>query len=94
MTHSKKKKHQILVAGLAMWPDVSARAIGRAINLSHSAVLYHFGNSEALAMAIARYAIEVEASKVVVQLLASDHPSVAGMDVELRQQYLKDGFAL
>lgn len=88
--HSKRKRQEILIAGLAMWPNVSARAIGRAVNLSHSAVLYHFHNSEILAMEIAKYAIETEASKVIVQLLASDHPSVEDMPVDMRQKYLRE----
>jgi AcrR family transcriptional regulator len=90
MTHGNRKRNEILVAGLAMWPNVSARAIGRAVHLSHSAVLYHFKNSDDLAMSIARYAIETDASKVIVQLLASDHPAVSDMSPELRRRYFKE----
>ncbi len=90
MTHGNRIKQRILVAGLAIkWPDVSARAIGRELHLTHSAVLYHFGTSEALASAIAKFAVDTEASKVIVQLLATNHPAIEAMETELRYKYAK-----
>jgi AcrR family transcriptional regulator len=88
MTHSDQVKQQILETGVKLWPYATARAIGRELDLSHSAILYHFGSSDLLQMDVARYAVHTGNAKVIVQLLASAHPAVAGMKPSERKKYL------
>lgn len=87
--HGDKIKDKILNAGLKLWPDVSARGIGRELKLTHSAVLYHFGNSKALGEAVASHAVAMGKSAVIVELIAQRHKSVAAMPDKERQRHLK-----
>lgn len=86
--HGDKIKEKILNTGLKCWPDVSARRIGREMKLTHSAVLYHFGNSKALAEAVAVHAVAMGKSAVIVELIAQRHKSVATMPDKERQRHL------
>jgi len=88
MTHSDEVKKRILETGVQLWPYATARAIGRELDLSHSAILYHFGSSDLLQLDVARYAVAKGDSKVIVQLLASGHPAVAEMTPRERKKYL------
>ncbi len=88
MAHSDEVKKRILETGVQLWPYATARAIGRELDLSHSAILYHFGSSDLLQLDVARYAVHVGNAKVIVQLLASAHPAVAEMSPRERKKYL------
>lgn len=72
-------KRNILEAGVALWPNVTARAVARQIGTSHTIVLYHFGDIAGLKIAIAKHAIETGNSSVIAQLIAVRHPAVARM---------------
>lgn len=91
-THGDRTKAAILSTGLALWRDdsrlVSARGIGAVLGLTHSAILYHFGTSEALRDAIADEAVRTGCTIVVPQLIATKHPSVADMPQRDRARYL------
>lgn len=89
MTHGDKVKSVILDTGVKMWPNVSARAIGRELSMTHSAVLYHFGDIEALKNAVATRAVELKESAIIVELIAQKHPSIADMTDAERQRHMK-----
>lgn len=80
------QRERILKAGLDLWPNVTAREIGRALEISHSAVLYYY-KGDGLKDAVAKYAVETGNSKIIVQLLAVGHSAVKGMETELRHKY-------
>lgn len=86
--HGEQIKARILKAGLELWPDVTARAIGRKLELSHSAVLYHFHGADALKAAVAQYALHTGNSKVIVQMIGANHPFVTKMSPALRAQHM------
>lgn len=72
-------KKSILDAGVALWPNVTARAIAKEIQTSHTKVLYHFCDIAGLKDAVARHAVETGNSPVIAQLIAVRHPAVARM---------------
>ncbi len=80
MKHGDKIKNAILDEGCKIWADdvskLSARAIGKKVGLTHSAILYHFGTFEKLKFAIAKHAVVNEVETVVRQLKAIDHPAL------------------
>lgn len=86
--HSARRKLQILETGLVLWPNVTARNIGRTLSLSHAAVLYHFGTSGALRDAIAALALQRRDARIVPALIIEGHASVAGLSSEERMEYL------
>lgn len=88
MTHGDEIKARILKAGLELWPNVTARAIGRHLNMSHTAILYHFGSAELLQLDVARYAVAEGDASVVVQLIASGHPAAQALKPAERKRYL------
>lgn len=86
--HGEDIKARILKIGLTLWPNVSAREIGRQMDMSHSAVLYHFNDAAGLNNAIAKYAVETGNSKIIIQLLAVGHPVISQMDDALRHRHM------
>lgn len=85
---AKGTKNRILEAGIALWLEnpkkVNATCIAKAIGLTHGAVLYHFPNG--VKNAVAEYAVLIHESRVIVQLIASNHPAVQGMSrADIRQ---------
>lgn len=90
----EKRKQAILDTGLALWREggeqaVQARAIGNMLGITHSGVLYHHNNSvDALRRAVADYAVMRRDTKVIRQLITSEHPSVAGFTAETRRAWL------
>jgi methylmalonyl-CoA mutase cobalamin-binding subunit len=88
-SHGDKVKLKILDAGVSLWPDVSARSIGRRLNMTHSAVLYHFGDISLLRDAVANYAVEKNKSAIIVSLIAQGHSCVASMSDAERQRHMK-----
>lgn len=87
-THGEDVKERILKIGLNLWPNISVREIGRQMDMSHSALTYHFGDAAGLKHAVAKYAVDTGNSKVIVQLLAVGHPAIVGMESELRQKHM------
>lgn len=86
--HGERTKQAILDAGLALWPNVSARGIGKRLGMTHPACLYHFGTSAALKDAIAREAVRIGRADVIRQLIVTGHPAVAHLTVAERQGWL------
>jgi AcrR family transcriptional regulator len=90
--HGSRRRTQILNTGLQLWRDdpakVSARGIGRALGLTHSAVLYHHGNAAALKDAIASHAIDIGDKMVVPMLIAAHHPATGRLNAMERARYL------
>lgn len=88
MKHGDRRRAQILEAGLAMWPDVTARSIAKAIGLTHSAVLYHFKSSDSLREAVAIYAIAVRCERVVPMLIVGKHVAANALTQTERADFL------
>lgn len=66
-------------------PDkLSARAIGRSMNMTHAAILYHWRTSAALKDAVAAHAVKSNDSRVMLYLIGARHPAVAGLSDEQR----------
>lgn len=93
-THGQRTKAAILATGLTMWREdsrsVSARGIGTALGLTHSAVLYHFGSSDGLRDAIAAEAVRTGCVVIVPQLITARHAAVADMAPSDRARYLTE----
>lgn len=91
-SHGDRVKTSILKTGLKLWHTdpghVTARRIGRVLNLTHSAVLYHFGSADAMRDAIAAHAVRVGDKHVVPQLITSKHAAVASLTEAERRHYL------
>lgn len=81
ITNSMKQQGEntrtrILESGLKLWPNVTPSSIAADLGITHAAVLYHFPDVKE---AVAQYALEVDCSRVIVQLLASNHKLVKSM---------------
>lgn len=87
-SHGEKVRNRIIAAGVTLWPNVSARAIAAKIGLTHSGILYHFEDANAMLDAIAAHAVENGNSRVIAQLITSRHPAVASMSQRERRQHL------
>ena len=91
-SHGERVKASILKCGLKLWRDdaatVSARRIGKALDMTHSAVLYHFGGVDGLKAAIAAEAVRLGDTVIVPQLIASRHPAAASLSATDRRRFL------
>ena len=89
MKHGDKMKQNILNAGLVLWRQnpihVTARNVGDAVGLRHSTVLHHFKGR--LRDAVAEHAVAAGDSKIIMQLMATNHPAVAGLSEEDRAKH-------
>lgn len=95
MKHGDKVKQSILDAGLSVWAEkgrqaVTTRAIGKAVGLTHGAVLYHFGAASTMVDAVAEEAVRVGNSTVIRQLIATNHPAVNDMPGEQKAKFWCD----
>lgn len=92
MKHSEKIKERILEAGIRIWLDdpmkVTARNIAKSIDMQHPTILYHFGK-KGIRNAIAEHAVKNGYSKIIVQLIASCHPSVADLPKSAKNRHIK-----
>lgn len=92
LSHGERVKALILTCGVKLWhsdpASVSARAIGKMMDMTHSAVLYHYGNADGLKAAIAAEAVRIGDPVIVPQLIASRHPAAASINDVDRQRYL------
>lgn len=86
--HGERTRQAILRTGLDLWPNVSARGIGKALGMSHPVCLYHFGSAAALRDAIAAEAVRTGRGDIIRQLIVTGHPAVADMDAATRQGWL------
>ena len=84
MNTTKKK---ILKAGVKIWPDVTYQAVADKIELTKQAVNLHFPQGT-LKDNVADYAVKSGRSKVIVQLIATDHPAVGKMSPFDRAKHL------
>lgn len=93
MKHGDRRKAQILEAGLQLWHDgesnVTARGIAKLLGMTHTAILYHYKNSDELKLSIARHAVVSKDRTVLPMLIVSRHPSVAHFTDADRDFYLK-----
>lgn len=91
-SHGDRVKAAIIGEGLALWRDnpasVSARKIGARLGMTHSAVLYHFIDVEAMKRAIAAEAVRTACPVIVPQLIAARHPAAAALSSADRRRFL------
>lgn len=91
--HGARMKRRILETGLRLWSvdhtSITARRIALEMDLTHGAVLYHFGGIDALRDAIARFAVEQNDSRVIVHLIASNHAAIAGLSDADRVKHMR-----
>lgn len=80
----KQTKEEILKAGLELWPDVTPSTIAAKLGITHAIVLYHFSNVKE---AVAQYAVDNDCSKVIVQMLATNHKLVKDMPAAERLRH-------
>lgn len=88
MSHGDEQRRRILDAGLKLWPDIAARKIGDAVGMSHTNVLYHFGNADGLRTAIAEHAVACSDARVIRYLIAEKHAAVDGVSKLERMTYM------
>lgn len=74
----------ILKAGLKLWPDVTPSTVANALSITHATVLYHFDNVKE---EVAKYAIDIGYSPVIVQLLANNNKLVKDMSASERLRH-------
>lgn len=93
MKKGEKMRAAILSAGLRLYAtdpaSVTAHRIGREVGRTHAGVLYHYGSTEALREAVAREAVRVGDSRVILHLIACGSPLVAGMSETDRAAHLR-----
>ena len=86
-----RTKSKILAAGLEMWLEnpnsVSANGIGNRIGMKHASILYHFPYG--VKDAVAEHAVNVGNSRVIAQLIVSEHPAVKNLSASDRMKHLK-----
>ncbi len=86
MKKGEETKIRILEAGVKLWPNITARAIGEEIGLSHPLVAYYFGKK--IKDAVAAYAIATGKSRVIAQLIAMKHPAARKLTAGERQKHM------
>jgi AcrR family transcriptional regulator len=80
--HGERVRQSILTAGVRLWAagiEPSARRIGAEVQLTHAGVLHHFVTSERLKNAVAAHAVQMQESRVIVQLIGIGHAAVQGL---------------
>ena len=90
MKHGESVRLRILNAGVKLWEDdpikVNSVSIAREICMTPQGVMYYF--SDGLREEVAKYAVEIGASRVIVQLLAINHPLVKDMPKAERLRHM------
>lgn len=84
LKQGEQTKEAILKAGLELWPNVTPSTIATKLGITHATVLYHFSNVKE---AVAQYAVDNDCSKVIVQMLATNHKLVRDMPVKERLRH-------
>lgn len=80
-------RKKILETGLKLWPNVNTCKIATKLGISHPNVSYYFGRK--LKDAVAQYAVESGNSKVIAQLILTNHKAVKDMSDKERRQHMK-----
>ncbi len=91
-SHGERVKAAILTTGLALWREnagsVSARRIAKRLNITHAAVLYHYGTAAAMHDAIACEAVRIGDAAIVPMLIAAKHPAADSLSATDRRRFL------
>lgn len=87
-TAGEKTRAKILKIGLGLWPNITLQAVADKIGMTHATVLYHFPGGS-LKDAVAFHAVEKGNSRVIVQLIASNHPAIRKMSKAQRAKHFK-----
>lgn len=82
-----------IAAGLLLWRErgeaaVTTTAVGKACDVTHSALYNLFKDADQLRRAVADEAVRLGDPRVVAQLIATRHPAVAGMTAAQRRAVL------
>lgn len=91
--HGERQRAAIIKAGIALWHEagvgaVTARGIGKRVNLSHAGVLFHFGGIADLMRDVKAEAITSGDRVIIPQLITSADPAVAHFTDEQRRAWL------
>lgn len=91
--HGERQVSAIVQAGLDLWcakgeRAVTARAIARAVGLTHGGVLFHFNGMEDLKQQVKHAAIATGNTKVICEMLVARDPAVAHFTQEQRSAWL------
>lgn len=86
ISKSEKTKKKILEAGLKLYPDITARAIAREVEITHPLVSHYFG--ESIKDAVAEYAVKVGNSRVIAQLIAVKHKAIKKLSAAERKRHM------
>ncbi len=93
LKRGEKTRKRILEAGLNLWIEqngnVNAHQIAVVMDVTHSAILYHYKTVENLRNSIAEYAVKVGNSRVIMHLVALRHPSVYKLDADARARHVR-----
>lgn len=84
----ERARAAILDAGLALWPNVTARGIGKALGMTHAGVFHHYPTTDALKGAVAAEAVRVGNVSIVRQLIVTGHPAADSLGQAERARYL------
>lgn len=92
MTAGERQRDRIMHAGCAIWqinPEgVTCRAVARAAGINHATILYHYETTEAFKDALADYAVQRGISRIIAQLIATNHPAVSRLSAAERADHL------
>lgn len=88
-------KKTIIEAGVAVWRDqgidkLTLRSIAKLLQITHPAILYHFGTMANLKNAIAQHALQIGETKIIRYLVVTEHSSVASLTQAQKQAFLTD----
>lgn len=86
MKKGDELRKKILETGLKLWPSVSTCKIAEKIGISHPNVSYYFGAG--LKDAVAEYAVETGASRVIAQLILTKHKAVKNLTASDRKKHM------
>lgn len=91
LTHGEKTRLKILAAGCEIWkksPEkVTISEIAKMLGMTHPAISYHYPDN--LRDEVAKYAVKIADSFVIIQLIATNHPAVIGMSDKQRNVHIK-----
>lgn len=92
MNRKDKIKTDILKAGLEIWKKnpnaVNARNVAKMINKTHPTVYHYYPTKRDLVDAIAKYAVDVGDSFIIVSLMLASSPFISGLSEKERQIHL------
>lgn len=90
--HGEAVRRRILEMGLQLWrvdpAYVTARRIAHELDMTHTAILYHFKHSRGLTDAIAYYAVQQGESRVIARLIIAKHPAITAMSEAERMKHM------